>query len=374
MKSPTSPARGGGSGSSGGSSGSGPGNPGSSNAGSSGRGGDSNSSRPRRQHRSGRNHDNAGRPSGGSAAPSSSSAAAATVSADAGVENLSLMSDIVELTKARLTLLVLLTTLAGFYLGMNGTVSLTTLAHTLFGTALVAAAASALNQYLEREPDAQMGRTEDRPLPKGRLAAEDVATAAIAAALAGALWLGFLVNWLSSFLAVLTLLIYIFVYTPLKRITSLNTLVGAVPGAIPPVIGWAAARQSVDLQALALFGILFLWQMPHFLAIAWLYREEYSNAGYKMSSLGDHSGGRTAGGSVFYSLLLIPVSMAPYFLGTCNIIYAVIACLLGIAFTWMCTRFFVFPVNNRARQLFLVSIFYLPLLLIAAVLTKNVPH
>lgn len=291
---------------------------------------------------------------------------------DDASEKMSFLGDVAELTKARLTLMVLLTTLVGFYLGMpEGTVSIIMLGHTLFGTGLVAAAASALNQYREREFDAQMPRTEDRPLARGRLSANDVAPAAIAAALFGTLWLGILVNWMAAALAILTLLIYVFVYTPLKRITPLNTIIGAVPGAIPPVIGWAAARNSLDLQALALFFILVLWQMPHFLAIAWLYRDEYSGAGFKMSSLGDHSGGRTAGSAVFYSLLLIPVSMTPSFLGTCHIAFAFIAFALSTGFAVMCVRFFSFPVNLRARQLFLASIFYLPLILIAAVLTKT---
>src|SRR2546423_8733790 len=199
-----------------------------------------------------------------------------------------------ELLKARLTLLVLLTTLVGFYLGFRGSVDYWLMWHTLFGTALVASGASALNQLLEREYDAKMRRTQGRPLPSGRLQSHTVLIIGAAAALAGLVYLALTVNLLTCSLGAFSLLSYLFIYTPLKRVTWLNTAVGAIPVALPPLMGWTAARGELSSEGWALFAILAFWQLPHFLAIAWIYRDEYARAGFQMLPVIDPEGHRTS--------------------------------------------------------------------------------
>jgi protoheme IX farnesyltransferase len=268
-----------------------------------------------------------------------------------------------DLVKARLTFLVLLTTLTGFYVGAEGGINWTQLFHVLFGTALVACGAAALNQWWEREHDARMARTETRPLPANELTPTTVLLAGGVLSMTGLVYLAFLVNLLTAFLGGITLLFsYVLVYTPLKRITTLNTAVGAIPGALPPLMGWAAARDDVSREGWALFAILFFWQLPHFLSIAWLYRDEYAKAGFVMLPVRDPEGVRTGRQAISHTLGLIPVSLCPALFGTAGVIYFFGALLLGLAFLWCAIRFSGELTRVRARQLFFASILYLPLL------------
>jgi protoheme IX farnesyltransferase len=276
----------------------------------------------------------------------------------------------VDLVKLRLTSLVLLTTLVGFYVGTRGALDYLLMFHTLLGTALVAAGAAALNQLIEREHDARMPRTEDRPLPSGRLTPDAVLIFGGAISAAGLLYLAFAVNLLTSVLGIVTLVSYLFVYTPLKRVTSLNTVIGAIPGALPPLMGWVAARGQISIGGWALFAILFFWQLPHFLAIAWLYRDEYSQAGYVMLPSIDADGSRTGRQTVSHTLGLLAVSLTPVYYGLAGAVYFVGALLLGGLFLAAAVRFARHLSRSHARQLFFASILYLPLLLGLMVLDK----
>jgi len=268
-----------------------------------------------------------------------------------------------ELVKMRLTSLVLLTTAVGFYLGMRGSMNWLLLLHTLLGTALVAGGAAALNQLLEREHDAKMRRTEDRPLPSGRLQPETVLLFGGAASVIGLGYLAFAVNLLTSVLGIVTLISYVFVYTPLKRITTLNTVIGAIPGALPPLMGWTAARGEINIEGWSLFAILFFWQLPHFFAIAWMYREDYARGGYVMLPVIDPDGVRTGKQAVSHTLGLVSVSLFPVILGLVGWYYCVGAILLGALFLVAALRFSKRLTMPAARQLFFASIIYLPLLL-----------
>ena len=275
-----------------------------------------------------------------------------------------------ELFKARLTFLVLLTTLVGFYIGCIGPIDYWLMIHTLLGTALVAAGASALNQLWERDYDALMRRTQDRPLPSGRLLPSSVLLIGCASALVGLCYLAFAVNVLTSVIGACCLLTYVFIYTPLKRVTWLNTLVGAIPGGLPPLMGWAAARGGLSADAWALFGILAIWQLPHFMAIAWMYRDEYARAGFKMLPVIDPDGRRTACQALSHTLALVPVSLCPSLVRLTGPIYFAGALVLGLIFIWSAVQFSRQLTVARARQLFFVSIVYLPLLLGLMVLDK----
>lgn len=272
-------------------------------------------------------------------------------------------SDVCELVKARLTSLVLVTTLAGFYLGWQGSMDYLRLFHALFGTALVASGAAALNELIERDADALMRRTQDRPLPSGRMQPNTALLIGFGLAACGLAYLYALVNPLSSLLAAVTLATYLFAYTPLKRITTLNTLVGGIPGALPPVIGWAAARGSVDMNAWSLFAILFFWQMPHFLAIAWMYRDDYAGAGFVMLPHLDEDGAATARQAVNYSCALLAVSLIPSLLGLTTRFAFLGAFALGAWMIYRAARMQAERSRPRARALFFASIIYLPLLL-----------
>lgn len=275
-----------------------------------------------------------------------------------------------ELTKARLTLLVLLTTLVGFYLGFRGPMDYLLMLHTILGTALVASGASALNQLLEREYDAKMRRTRDRPLPSGRLQPTTVMVFGGVCSCAGLLYLALAVNLTTSVIGAVSLLSYLFIYTPLKRVTWLNTAIGAIPGALPPLMGWTAARGQLSSEGWALFAILAFWQLPHFMAIAWIYRDEYAKAGFKMLPVIDPNGHRTARQAVCHTLGLLPVSLCPFLLHVTGPVYLVGALVLGLVFLWFAVRFARQLTVRRARQLFYVSILYLPLLLTVMVLDK----
>jgi heme o synthase len=283
-------------------------------------------------------------------------------SATVGAGSRRAFSDYVALTKPRLNMLVLVTTLAGLYLASPEGVALTVLAHTLIGTALVAGGAAAFNQVWERETDALMYRTRNRPVPGGRLGAGEGVWFASVLSIAGLLDLASAVNLLSAGVAALTLVTYVVVYTPLKRRTSLSTLVGAIPGALPPVIGWAAASGEVTMPALVLFGIVFFWQMPHFLAIAWLYRDEYAAAGIPLLPVLEPDGRRTGRQALLYAAALWPVSLMPTLVGLAGDFYIVVATVLGCVLIVLSARFAHARSLQAARRLFLFSIIYLPLL------------
>lgn len=279
-------------------------------------------------------------------------------------------SDFAELVKARLTLLVLLTTAVGFYLGAVGAIDYLALFHAVFGTALAAAGAAALNQWWEHRLDALMVRTRTRPIPAGRMLPRDALIVGSLLAIAGVGYLARVCNGLSASLATATILIYIFAYTPLKRISTTNTLVGAIPGALPPMIGWAAASGRLDPGAWSLFAILFVWQLPHFFAIAWMYREDYARAGFQMVSMGDETGTRSASQSVFFCIVLLLVGGIPAFFGVVSSTYLAAELVLNGLFIFAAMRFLRTQAAADARKLFLTSILYLPLLLAALVLTK----
>jgi protoheme IX farnesyltransferase len=281
------------------------------------------------------------------------------------------VGDLAELVKARLTLLVLLTTAVGFYLGSESPIEYKALFHVVFGTAAAAAGAAALNQWWERRADALMRRTRTRPIPAGRMRPLQALVLGIILSVFGIGYLAIVCNGLSAALAAITIAIYIFAYTPLKRASTANTAVGAIPGAIPPIIGWAAARGSIGAGAWSLFAIIFLWQLPHFFAIAWMYREDYSRAGFRMISSDDRSGERSASQSVFFCILLLVIAGLPTFLGIANFVYLAIELLLGGLFTAVAMRFLRMRTPGSARSLFIASIVYLPLLLGALVLTKS---
>ena len=281
------------------------------------------------------------------------------------------MSDFAELVKARLTLLVLLTTAVGFYLGADAPADYLALFHVVFGTAAAAAGAAALNQWWEWKLDGLMQRTKTRPVPAGRMPPMEALAIGGALSIFGVIYLAIACNALTAVLAAITIAIYIFAYTPLKRASTANTIVGAIPGAIPPMIGWAAARGTIEAGAWSLFAILLLWQLPHFFAIAWMYRDDYSRAGFRMISSDDSSGERSASQSVFFCILLLIIAGLPAFLGIVSWVYLVIELVLGGVFIAVAMRFLKTRTAGAARLLFITSIAYLPLLLGALVLTKS---
>jgi protoheme IX farnesyltransferase len=273
-------------------------------------------------------------------------------------------ADYLELTKPRITSLVVFTTLVGFVVGTAPeSLRALPLLAVLAGTTLVAAGASAVNMLMERDTDALMLRTRTRPLPAGRLRVQDALLFGLALTAVGLGLLSWLCGWLTAAVAFATWASYLFAYTPLKRRTSLSTLVGAVPGALPPVIGWAAARHSLDGGAFVLFAILFLWQIPHFLAIAWIYRDDYARAGLPMLPVLDREGRLTGRQAVIHSLALLLVSLTPFAAGFGGRIYLVGAVLLGVALTLAAFRLAVLRTAAAARALFLASVLYLPALL-----------
>lgn len=272
------------------------------------------------------------------------------------------VTDFWTLTKPRLNLLVLVTTLGGLYLAAPKGVPLSRLLHALIGTALVAGGAAALNQVWERRIDGLMRRTQSRPLPAGRLGATEGGVFGVVLSAVGMIELAWQVNLLSAGVAALTLVSYVLLYTPLKTRTSLATLIGAIPGALPPVIGWAAATNTVTLSAIVLFGIVFFWQMPHFLAIAWLYREDYARAGIPLLPVLEADGRRTGLQALLYTAGLWPVSLMPVLVGLAGLPYGIVATALGVVFLVLSALFARDRTTRSARRLFLYSIIYLPVL------------
>jgi protoheme IX farnesyltransferase len=273
------------------------------------------------------------------------------------------LADYAELSKPRITLMVVLTTAAGFYLGAGEHIELLVLLHALLGTGVIAAAASALNQVIERDSDARMLRTRTRPLPAGRMEIPAALAFGLALALLGAIYLAVAVNVLTALIGVATLGLYVLVYTPLKRRSSLCTIIGAVPGALPPVMGWTAATGSLSAEAWFLFAILFFWQLPHFLAIAWNYREDYARGGQPMLSVVDPGGASTARQIVLYCMALLPVSLAPSLVHLTGTLYFYGALGLGLAYLVAGVHAARTRSHAAALQLLRVSVIYLPALL-----------
>jgi len=281
------------------------------------------------------------------------------------------MAAYMSLTKPRLVLLVLGTVAVGFFLGGRGSVhpgTFATLAATLLGTALVAGGAGALNQWLERARDAQMRRTANRALPSGRLTPSQAAIFGGLLVLLGTALLLVGANRVAAMIALMTFVLYVFVYTPLKPWTTLNTVVGAVPGALPPLIGWGAATGRLGLEAWSLFLIVYLWQFPHFLAIAWIYRDDYQRAGFRMLTRGDARGTRTSRQAVSYALALVPVGLLPAALGLAGPLYFAGAFFLGLVYLCDAVQFWLEVSDARARRLLLTSFAYLPAILILLLL------
>ena len=270
--------------------------------------------------------------------------------------------DFVTLTKPRLNFLVLLTTAAAYSLGARADATLIDLVHTLLGTFLVAGGAAALNQVWERRTDRLMRRTQNRPMADMRMTVAQGTAFGVALTITGAAELAYFINPLSAIVALLTTASYIFLYTPLKLRTSLSTIAGAVPGALPAVIGWAAATNTLSIEGWVLFGIVFMWQMPHFLAIAWLYRDEYARAGMPLLPVIEPDGRSTGRQAVLYTAALIPLSMMPTGVGLATAWYLVGAIALGAILMVLSLEFSVKRNIDTARRLFFGSILYLPIL------------
>lgn len=281
------------------------------------------------------------------------------------------LKDYWALTKPEVNLLVVIATGVGFDVGWRGPFRLLPLLNTLIGTLLVASGTATLNQYLERSFDAQMRRTAQRPLPAGRLGSAEALVFGLALSVAGAIYLALTANLLASILALATLVSYLALYTPLKRRTTWCMFVGAFPGAMPPLIGWAAARGSLGAEAWVLYGILFLWQFPHFLSIAWMYREDYARAGYQMLPSEEKAGRSMARQIVISSLLLLPVSLAPAWFGATGTIYLCGALVLGLAFAAYGLGLAASRSRILARRVLLASIVYLPLVLGLMIVDKK---
>lgn len=282
------------------------------------------------------------------------------------------LRDLWEMTKPGITLMVVLTAGLGFLLAEQDSFSFMLLVHTLLGTGLVSAGASVLNHVLERDTDALMTRTANRPLPTGRM---DPDTALLFGVVLSILGLGDLAlgtNLLTALLGAVALAGYVFVYTPLKRISSLATVIGAVPGAIPPMMGWSAVRNELDLAAWVLFGILFFWQLPHFLAIAWLCREDYARGGFPMLPVLDPEGVRTGRQAILYGAALVPISLLPSLLGLMGTVYFVGALAFGLVYLGFSFGFAASRSNPGARRLMLASLLYFPGLLLVMLLDRVV--
>jgi protoheme IX farnesyltransferase len=274
------------------------------------------------------------------------------------------MRQYIELTKPRITWLILMSTGVGYFFGLNREAPFNwpLLIHTLVGTGLIASGTAALNQWWERESDKLMRRTASRPLPMGLLTAKSALWFGIALALAGAAELAIWVNVLSALLGAFTLAAYLFVYTPMKSRTHLSTVVGALPGAMPPLMGYAAASGILNREAWSLFFILFVWQFPHFLAIAWMYRDDYARAGIRMLPVVEPDGESTSRQIILYATTLIPISLLPVMLGMSGTIYLVGAIILGLWFLYTGVRVAFDRTNVRARQVLLASVIYLPMI------------
>jgi protoheme IX farnesyltransferase len=272
------------------------------------------------------------------------------------------VKDYIALTKPRITWLILMSTGVGYFFGARGGWHFLTLLHTIIGTGLIASGTAALNQWYERAADAKMKRTQARPLPSGRLSAPNALVFAILISIAGFAELFIAVNPLTGALGLFTLLSYLFIYTPLKQRSPHSTTIGAIPGAMPPLIGYAAASGTLTWDAWILFAILFFWQFPHFYAIAWMYREDYERAGIRMLPVVEPDGESTARRILLYSLILIPISLVPKFLAMTGNLYLVGALVLGLLFLYAGVRVSFDRTRQQARRVLLASVIYLPVL------------
>lgn len=281
------------------------------------------------------------------------------------------LTDYLELAKPEVTALVVVSSMAGFYLAAQGSLHWLLLFHTLVGTALVSGGTAAFNELFERDDDARMRRTARRPLPAGRMAPRTALGFAAVLSAGGVAYLALLVNLLAGLLAFLTWASYLFLYTPLKKKTVWCTAIGAFPGAMPPLIGWAAARGTLSAEAWALYAILFFWQFPHFLSIAWMYREDYARAGILMLPVVDPEGTATGRQVVGHSLALLPIALLPTFLGMAGHVYFWGALLLGLAFLHSGWKLAAVPSNGHAKRLLHASVIYLPLLFALLMLDKR---
>jgi protoheme IX farnesyltransferase len=275
-------------------------------------------------------------------------------------------SDFFELTKPRITFMVLIATAVGFYMGSEATVQPILLLHTILGTALVAAGASAFNEYFERDLDARMVRTRARPIPDGRIAPNDALVFSIVISVIGILYLAAFANGLTAMLGAGTLVAYVLLYTPLKTRTTWCTLIGAFPGATPPLMGYVAAHGEIDVVGLSLFAIQFLWQMPHFFAIAWMFTEDYMRAGFRVHSKGVNTGRQI----ILYCSALIPVSLLPVLFGSTGRWYLVGALLLGFVYLGYGFAVALFRSQAHAQRLLRISVLYLPALFILMMIDK----
>jgi protoheme IX farnesyltransferase len=280
------------------------------------------------------------------------------------------LADYWTLTKPELTLLSVITTITGYYLGAGDGMRASVLLHTLLGTWLVGGGAGALNQFIERQFDGMMRRTENRPLPSGRVLPSEALIFGILISVVGLLQLTVFVNPLTGFLASVTLASYLFLYTPLKRITPLSTVIGAIPGAIPPLMGWVAATNEINTEGVILFGVLFAWQVPHFLALAWMYRKDYARAGYRPLTVVDPSGLKAARQMVLYTALLIPLAAASWRTGMLGTVPLALALLISLAFLALVGRLLIDRSNKAARQVFTGSLIYLPVLMALLILNR----
>jgi len=278
------------------------------------------------------------------------------------------LGDYAALAKPRLNVLVVASSAAGYYLASSSAPQLAPMALAVGGTALVAGGAAVLNQVYERDTDALMMRTRMRPLPDRRVGVDEARAFGIVLATAGIAVLSFSANLPSALVAAATLAIYLAIYTPLKRRSAISTVVGAVPGALPPLIGWTAGRGAIDAGGWALFAIVFLWQIPHFMAIAWMYRDDYRRAGFPMLPVVEPDGARTGRQAVLYAAALVPVSLVPAVVGVAGNAYFCFALALGLSFFVLSARFARVRSEARARALFYGSLLYLPLIWAAMIL------
>lgn len=300
----------------------------------------------------------------------SNEAVAQTMEQSISSSRVSLLRDIIVLLKLRMGFLAAIIALAGYYMGSTGPVSVSGMMHAFFGTWIVSAGAFLLNMYLERDIDRLMNRTADRPLPAGRIAATPVFIAGLLVSAFGIIYLALTTNLLAAAAGAAAMVGYVYVYTPLKRVTTLNTIVGSFPGAMPPIIGWAAASNSITGGAIVMFMILFLWQVPHFLALAWMHRDEYRDAGFIMISRNDPDGHITTRQNLIYGVAYILITLLPTIFGMTGMWYFATAALSGMWFIWLCLQWYAHRDRNRALQVFVATLFHSPLIYIMMVIDK----
>lgn len=284
----------------------------------------------------------------------------------------SLLSDYLALTKPELTLLSVVTALGAAYLAAGSSIPYSTLLHTFLGTLFVGAGAGTLNQYIERDLDVRMHRTENRPLPSGRIPEVHALVFGIGLALLGVLQLLVFTHYLAAFLAVVTLVSYLFLYTPLKRVTPFATVVGGIPGALPPLIGWSAVSGDLSMGAWSLFFILFFWQMPHFLSLGWMYRKDYARAKFRLLTVVDPSGDASSRQILVYCVALIPAAFMPTMVGLLGMIYFVGAGILSLLFLWLAVKLYGDRSNANARRLFFSSLMYLSVLVALMIIDRAI--